>query len=524
MTTWAHLPASALTHALGWTLLHFLWQGAMIALLLGATLCLVPSRASWLRYALACAAMALMAAFPLATFGVLAGVPPSTRILLAPPYGQAGESPAPGIGSLPEPWRMRMERALNRSLPMVTGVWLAGVLVLLGRLNLGLLAARRIKVSSVQPALEATRNLLGTLRIKLGIERTVLLLDSARVQAPTVIGWLEPAILLPLGCMAGLSRVQVEAILIHELAHIRRHDYLVGLLQSMAEMVLFYHPAVWWVSTQIRREREHCCDDLAVEVSGDRLAYARALSLLEERRSPIPAGAFGATGGVLKKRIARLLGFEPPPIFPPAAALLLLLACAVAGVAAARAVAQAAPAQSSSPATPHEDAYFARWVSQDVLWIITPAEKSAFLGLRTDAERRAFIGQFWDRHNPAPGSRENRFKDEHYRRIGYANLHFATRAKPGWNSDRGHIYIVYGPPDSIDAFPRGDSATKPRETWHYRSIRVDVARNAGPDQGATPHEREIKNDVDFSFVDACACGEYQLKPPPAVYGGAPAGR
>jgi beta-lactamase regulating signal transducer with metallopeptidase domain len=83
-----------------------------------------------------------------------------------------------------------------------------------------------------------------------------------------VIGWLKPAILLPVGCMAGMSLLQIEAILAHELAHIRRHDYLVSLFQSVVETLLFYHPAVWWVSSQIRREREHCCDDLAVAVSG----------------------------------------------------------------------------------------------------------------------------------------------------------------------------------------------------------------------------------------------------------------
>jgi len=106
------------------------------------------------------------------------------------------------------------------------------------------------------------------------------------------------------------------------------------LFQSMMESVLFYHPAVWWVSNQVRREREHCCDDLAVAVCGDRLAYAKALSFLEERRSPIPAGAFGATGGVLKMRIERLLGLNQPPVFPRTLAVILLMgAAATAGLA-----------------------------------------------------------------------------------------------------------------------------------------------------------------------------------------------
>ena len=233
-----------------------------------------------------------------------------------------------------ELWTVRLERVLNHSLPAVLGFWCAGMLALLCRLNLGLMGTRKIKSLAVESASAEIVHVLRALRTELGIERAVELLNSARVQAPTLIGWLKPAILLPFGCMTGLSTVQIEAILAHELAHIRRHDYLVNLFQSMMECVLFYHPAVWWVSNQVRREREHCCDDLAVAVCGDRLAYAKALSFLEERRSPIPAGAFGATGGVLKMRIERLLGLNQPPVFPRTLAVILLMgAAATAGLA-----------------------------------------------------------------------------------------------------------------------------------------------------------------------------------------------
>jgi beta-lactamase regulating signal transducer with metallopeptidase domain len=111
---------------------------------------------------------------------------------------------------------------------------------------------------------------------------------------------MRPAIILPLGCMSGFSPTQIEALLAHELAHIRRHDFLVNLLQSIVETLFFYHPAVWWVSSQMRREREHCCDDLAVEITGDRLAYADALTQLEQRRGAlVPNGAVAAPGGML---------------------------------------------------------------------------------------------------------------------------------------------------------------------------------------------------------------------------------
>ena len=127
-------------------------------------------------------------------------------------------------------------------------------------------------------------------------------LESTLVEVPMVIGWLRPVILLPVAATTGLSSEQLEAILAHELAHVARRDYLVNLLQSVVETLLFYHPAVWWVSNQIRVEREHCCDDIAVAVSGNVLVYARALTELEELRgrSPAPSLALGGDGGALR--------------------------------------------------------------------------------------------------------------------------------------------------------------------------------------------------------------------------------
>jgi beta-lactamase regulating signal transducer with metallopeptidase domain len=335
MTAVVQLSELPPVHALGWMLLHFCWQGSIVAIILACALRLIPLRASRLRYSIACAAMAFMVMLPAITFCVLETntQPKPQRFAIAVAAEDFGRALNNRFDQSAGPWTVRFERVLNQSLPAVIGFWFAGVLFLLCRLNLGLMATRKMKSLAGESTSSDIQHLLRALRIRLGIQRTVKLLNSARVQAPTVIGWLSPAILFPVGCLAGLSTLQIEAILAHELAHIRRHDYLVNLFQSVIETVLFYHPAVWWVSNQIRREREHCCDDLAVTVCGDRLAYAKALSSLEERRSPIPAGAFGATGGVLKMRIARLLGFNQPPIFSrTAAALLLVLAATTAGL------------------------------------------------------------------------------------------------------------------------------------------------------------------------------------------------
>ena len=142
---------------------------------------------------------------------------------------------------------------------------------------------------------------------QLHIRRPVRLLESASVAVPTVIGWLRPVVLMPASALAGLSPEQVQAILAHELAHIRRHDYLVNLLQTLVETLLFYHPAVWWLSRRIRAEREHCCDDLAVSLCGDPYTYARALADLEGLRTPSVPLALAATGGSLLERVRRLV-------------------------------------------------------------------------------------------------------------------------------------------------------------------------------------------------------------------------
>ena len=131
------------------------------------------------------------------------------------------------------------------------------------------------------------------------------------MSVPTAIGWLRPVVLLPASAFTGLTPRQLETILAHELAHIRRHDYLFNLLQSVAETLLFYHPAAWWVSRRVRQERELVCDDLAVAATGDALTYARALTQVERLRKSAPRLAVAADGGQLRTRVLRLVGAEP---------------------------------------------------------------------------------------------------------------------------------------------------------------------------------------------------------------------
>ena len=192
---------------------------------------------------------------------------------------------------------------------------------------------QRLRRRMVKPVNASLHNKLKELADLLGINRAVELAESASVGVPTVVGWLKPVILLPASALTGLSTEQLEAILAHELAHIKRGDYLVNILQTVVEILGFYHPAVWWVSHKIRVERENCCDDLAVSIRGDRVGYARALTSMEEIRASYGL-AVAATGGSLFERIRRLIGKdnankEKVSWLPSVIAILLIMALVI---------------------------------------------------------------------------------------------------------------------------------------------------------------------------------------------------
>ena len=197
-------------------------------------------------------------------------------------------------------------------LSVVVLAWGVGVVLFGVHLLRGGLLVRRLRRAAAPLAatdrLEALQRLAG----RLGLTTHVQLFESWSIEVPAVIGWLRPAIVVPMSALAGLSPSHFEAILAHELAHVRRRDYLVNIVQRVVETLLFYHPAVWWVSGWIRREREHCCDELAASVCGDRVSYARALRALEDCACA-PALAMGAGGGELLVRIRRLVDRTPVP-------------------------------------------------------------------------------------------------------------------------------------------------------------------------------------------------------------------
>jgi len=324
---------------LGMALLHFLWQGLVLAILY-ATARRIASRTSSprTRYLLACTTLAFMVAAPILTWELLRPLPPSPeamyRIHTAPSAPLAG---AAATASIPDSVRAAVSSVQSQQfLSWVVLIWLAGALVFWVRLAGGWMVAARMRSTLVRRAPPEWQETFKHLATQIGVSRPVRLLVSALVQVPTVVGWLRPMVLVPVGALGGLPAEHLEALLLHELAHIRRHDYLVNILQSVAESLLFYHPAVWWVSGHIRAERELCCDDMAISISGDAFTYARALTELESYRPAHLHAAIAANGGSLANRIARLLGYSKPSvrnnIGPDVIAVAVLLAVGAYGL------------------------------------------------------------------------------------------------------------------------------------------------------------------------------------------------
>jgi TonB family protein len=330
--------------SLGLTLVHFLWQGSAIALFTAALLAVCRRATAATRYNIACAGLLAMTLAPMLTVTGSMTRPVMTRALQLPAANvlvvEGGGAVTGSITAQLAPW-----------LPVLVGIWSLGVAVLTIRLVRSWWSTERVRRVGTHPVSGAMEAAVARMARSLGVRRRITLSESALIDVPTVIGWIRPTILMPLGALAGLSTHQIEAVISHELAHIRRHDYLVNGLQNVVETLLFYHPGVWWVSRQIRIEREHCCDDVAVAACGNRIAYARALASLEEGRQHRATLALAATDGPLLTRIRRLLGAPVDDDYRPslsiAAGIVAVLVAAAFSVAQARG---ATPASAGSVA------------------------------------------------------------------------------------------------------------------------------------------------------------------------------
>lgn len=322
-----------LVESLGWTLLHFLWQGALIAALYALGRLVLHRAAPRLRLWLGHVALLALAIAPVLTFvrhlgqaGIGGAGTAAHANGLQASIAAAGNDLAAAAG---DAVAATGQGLVASALPWLVAAWLVGVVVLSVRALRQWRALRRLCTVAL-PADPAWQRRLAVLAARMGIHRPVQLRECALVLAPMLVGWLKPVILLPASLCTRLPPEQVELLLVHELAHVRRLDYLANLVQMALETILFYHPAVHWISRCVREDRELCCDDMVTGNGADRLSYARALlTLAEQHVERQTAPALAATGGALLARIERIV--DAPRSDSPVAATtpLLVLAGAV---------------------------------------------------------------------------------------------------------------------------------------------------------------------------------------------------
>jgi len=297
--------------ALGWTLLHTVWQAGILTVLVIITLRLIPSRLARVRYCIATSALALMIVLSIGTFvflttsthqsEVIAVQNSSVNNFIAPQEEALTKSPANN-------YFLQAQLYLQSYMPFIIVLWIIGAFAFSIRVAGGWFYL--IKIKQVSTLLDddwsARVNMLAR---QLKINRIVSLATSPLIQAPIVFGYLKPIILIPTGMLTGLSAEQLETIFIHELTHIRRHDYIINLFQLWVEALLFFNPFAWILSGIIRREREYCCDDAVVTTYGNALAYAQALAHLEEVRLTQPglALSLAENKNQLLNRIKRIM-------------------------------------------------------------------------------------------------------------------------------------------------------------------------------------------------------------------------
>lgn len=354
--TSAWIFSEAAMERLGWVLVHSLWQFLLVAILTLAVLRLFKRSSASLRYALLVFSMAACVVLPVAT---LFSLPTKMATEIAQEEGPrapmesaqtqpgvsdnvaiadddqnvSGKVPAivqqPSLASSQSyiesiDWWMKARDSFRPWLMSIATVWILGVMICAMRPLLGWIAIRRFRRVGTIPVGQEVIELLLRLSDRLCVGRTVEILQSNLVHTPLVFGFLRPLILLPASLLTNLPTPQLEAIIAHELAHVRRHDFLVNFIQTIIETLFFYHPAIWWLSHRVRIERENCCDDLVVSVLCNRVEYGKALLAVEESPGFAQALSLGARDGSLLARVQRLAGLEAARRGPIASAAAMI--------------------------------------------------------------------------------------------------------------------------------------------------------------------------------------------------------
>ncbi len=358
----------------------------------------------------------------------------------------------------------------------------------------------------VAGVLFAGLQLVAGFRLTRRITRNAIPLDggtseSSQISVPMTTGWPRATILLP-ASWRDWEEPKRLAVLAHEQAHVDRRDWIIALVARVHRSLFWFHPLAWWLERQLANLAEHAADDAAIAHTGDRRRYAQTLiEIVQDLQAG--SGRFltaMAKSANVRQRIDAALDESRPSPRAPGRRFFATLATVALACIYFSSILRLAPAQTqAAPTTPYQ-----KWLAEDVAYVVTEEEREAFQRLAADAEREMFIQQFWLRRDPTPGTVENEFKKEHYRRISYSNELFRTRTGlAGWKTDRGRLYIVFGPADEIESHPGGGSHealvkllgplpglsddASPFEVWHYRN------RNWW-----------------FGFVDKNRSGEYHI--------------
>jgi beta-lactamase regulating signal transducer with metallopeptidase domain len=310
---WLHnIIPNHIIYALGWTVVHSLWQGVVIAALMTWVLMFLKNKTAQARYWVSNTALLAMLISSIITFQIVAqnlvSYQSNTANMTLILRGQSFLQTIDNQGFVSD-----ITWFFNRYLSLVVVAWLMGVLFFLAKLSGSLMYVEILKNHHVTHLGNEWVQMVELLKSELEIKQKVALLESSLITSPMTLGWLKPMILMPIGIVNSLSPAQVEAILAHELAHIKGRDYIINIVQSFIEILYYYHPAVWWISSNIRIERENRCDDMAVNLTGNSLTYAKALLTIQElnhSKSNTYALAMGFSTqpkGLLLNRIKRIL-------------------------------------------------------------------------------------------------------------------------------------------------------------------------------------------------------------------------
>ncbi|MDZ7764722.1 MAG: M56 family metallopeptidase [Melioribacteraceae bacterium] len=308
----------SIIEASGWMIVHSLWQGALVALLLTATLLLLNKKSSRVRYITAVEALLLLTAMSVRTFVDHYNTSVETtemsrspiEVAVTEPNNQTTNNSITNNATTSSALFTEISGYFNQHFHLIVTVYLLGVLFLTLKLTGGFLYSQRLKHHRIIGADNKFKKIVENFSHKLNVKQKVNLVESALVKVPLTLGYFKPIILFPVGLLNGMSYQQVEAIIAHELAHIKQADYLVNLMQSIVEVIFFYHPAVWWISSIIREERENICDDLALEVSDQPTDLMKALVYISQFNSTQPNLAMSSIGNknTLKRRVNRMMG------------------------------------------------------------------------------------------------------------------------------------------------------------------------------------------------------------------------